>query len=85
MDIFWYLLIEVLFKLSAVLGTLPFSVRISEGQMAWLPMRIMQEPGYDFENNNNKNGGKFYRVQHYGVWLHDIEQTCGRNMLKTLY
>ena len=31
-----------------------------------------------------KNGGKFHRVQH-GVWLQDIEQTCGCNMLKTFY
>ena len=67
-----------------VFGTLPFSVRIYlEGQVAWLPMRIMQEPGYDFEIQK-KNGGKFHRVQHSGVWLQDIEQTCGCNMLKTL-
>ena len=48
-------------------------------------MRIMWEPGYDFDNNKKMAESFTELAQHYRVWLQDIEQTFGCNMLKTLY
>ena len=86
MNIFWYLLILVFFKLSISFGTLPVSLTESflPFPPPWIlgkPKTLLHVPGMILTITKK---WRKVRAQHKEVSLQDIGQTFGCNMLKTV-